>query len=461
MVSLNIFKHASTALAKNKDFKQILIVFGVSLCGLNMGLSIAWTSPAIPKLLQPEYGITIDEASYLAVIDPLAMMIGSPIFAKLADLIGRKRTMYFIPLLFLISWLTPALTKNIYILYISRVFVGFEYAAVFSTLPSYVGEVTTPKIRSKYGNLLVTLMFIGQFLPNFVGYFCDIPTMAYVLLEVPIITFIIIYFIPESPYFYIMKNDMDNARKSLEILRSTKNVDGELNAITAAVQRQMVEPGGFKDLFLVRSNRRALMICNLTRMVQQLCGINAFIVFAQYIFIEAGTGFPSAYGAMIFTGMLTVSNIFSNVINDKYGKRLAMVFSCTGIFFALLGETIFFVLKQYTTIDTTPANWFPVFGLAIYVFCFCLGQSNVPTLILGELFSSNIKPHGIMVMNVIFAMYMAGMNKLFQVLMSHFGLSVPFAFCTICAFTGIFLCYYFIPETKGKTLEEIQMLLKK
>lgn len=435
-------------------------LFSASLAFMSAGTLFTWPSPAIPKLLSPEYNITIEDASYLTVIPPIAMIIATPLFCILLDKIGRKKNLLLMGTIHIVAWLLIAFGTNIYMFYLARAITGLGDACGFATLPAYIAESTTPKIRGMYGNTMMIIMFFGQFLINCLGFYLSISLTAFIMLSIPFAFLITFSFMPETPYYFVMKGQEDNARSSLKKLRRIPDVERELAQIIADVQRQMTEPSRYVDLWKIKSNRMAVIIANVSRGFQQFGGMSALLVYTQYIFEQAGGDLSSGVSAMIFSGMFAVANVFANFVSDRLGRRRSMIISSFFCGVALLGETIYFYIQQNTDIDVSAAGWFPVVGLAAYILAFACGLGVVPTLLLGELFSTGIRSKAAMTTNIVFAIYLSVINKLFQFLLTDFGLWVPFLFFTICLFLGSIGSYFIIPDTKGKTLEEIQQMLK-
>lgn len=402
----------------------------------------------------------MEEASYLTVISAVAMIFASPVMCMLIDKMGRKRTLLLSGFFHISAWLFVAFSRTIYLFYVSRIFAGLADSAVFAAVPTYIAEVTTPKVRSLYGNALVLSLFTGQFLSNCVGFYFSIQMTAFILLTLPLAFLTTFIFTPETPYYLVMIDDQTSAEKSLQSLRGIEDVQYELKQLNADVKRQLSETGYLKDLFVIASNRKALLIANLARIIQQLAGISALIQYSQYMFMQAGGDISSGHAAMIFSGILAFVNVFINILTDKFGRKKSMILSCSGSGLVLLALTTYFYLQLYTEVDLSHVNWFPVFAIVAYVLIFSLGLGVVPTLMAGEVFSASIRKHAVMVTNVIFAVLLCTTTKLFQFLMSAYGLCVPFLFFSICCLIGGILSYFIIPETKGKTLEQIQQDLK-
>lgn len=331
---------------------------------------------------------------------------------------------------------------------------------MFGILPVYISEVTTPKVRGRWGNFMGFFMYFGQVVMNTIGHFFNIKVSAYILITTPILFLFLFSFMPETPYYYLRKNKMEEAKKSLKWLRKSDDVEEEFVQLSADVKRQLSETGTYMDCFKIESNRTAILIVALARGIQQVSGISAFAVYNQYIFQEAGTSLDKGYSSIIYTSILSLVNFLALLYTDKLGRKKPMVFSCIGCFVFLAAETIYFYLKDVATVDMSSISWFPILGMVLYIISFSSGLGLIPILLLSEMFSTSIRSKASTIMTVIFGVYLTVITKLFQYLTTNFGLMAPFALFSVCTFFSIFLSHVYIPETKGKTLEEIQQMLK-
>ncbi|GJQ66071.1 hypothetical protein Trydic_g4157 [Trypoxylus dichotomus] len=224
-----------------KEWPQILVLLSASIAGFATGTLFSFPSPAIPKLIDGNYKFSMEEVSYLTVIPAIAMIFTTPIVCKLMDKIGRKRTLLMSGVYHITAWLFAGFSRTIYLFYVSRIFAGFADATVFAVLPTYIAEVTTPKVRSLYGNTVVLAIFSGQFLVNCVGFYLTIPLTAFILLASPLLFLITFIFMPETPYYFIMVGDEKSAEKSLRRLRGLHDVQEELKQLDSDVKRQLSE----------------------------------------------------------------------------------------------------------------------------------------------------------------------------------------------------------------------------
>lgn len=296
---------------------------------------------------------------------------------------------------------------------------------------------------------------------NVIGGYATIKQAAVICLCFPVLFLCTFALNPESPYYCIMKGEKDRARRVLQILRQTENVEAEMLQLESDVRRQMSEPGTWKDLFMIKSNRRALLAGMALRWFQQLCGISVYAVYAQYIFQEAGGSYSPIQSAIIFQGAITVGNVICGFFLDKIGRRSATISSLFCCALVLTGEaTYFYISLKHPEVDLSHFQWMPLAGMLIFVPVFSFGLGIVPTLMLGELFSTSIKGKGLCVLNINLGLALSTLSKTFQMMVTKFGLYSPFTLFAVACFINTPVAYYVVPETKGKTLEEIQQDLR-
>ncbi|KAK4885079.1 hypothetical protein RN001_001350 [Aquatica leii] len=449
---------------KNHEWPQISVIIIVSLGSLTAAVLFAWPSPSIPQLIfngSETVNISLEEASYFAVIPPLGSLLASPLVAILMDSIGRKKTILFMSVSHIIAWLLIFFSKCLWVFYVSRIFSGISDAVLFGVIPAYIGEITASHVRGTWGNLNTIFLYIGQFLINVVGAYFSVKTTALFFFIFPITHIILFTFAPESPYYLLVNNKNKEAEESLKLLRWNNNVQEELDLITKAVQRQISESSTLKDLIIIPTNRKALFISIGLRMSQILSGLPAFAVYTQYIFSLSAANLPASTCAIVYTGLFFLMSSTCSFFVDKLSRKWLMIFSSFGCTIALLIESMYFYFILQTNVHLTSYNWIPLAGMSLYIIMFSLGLGILPNLLLSELFSASIKGKATSVVNIIFFLCIIIVPKLFQLLSSNFGMYVPFFVFFCCTCCSTLFSYYFVPETKGKTLEEIQQMLTK
>ncbi|KAG5888466.1 hypothetical protein JTB14_017697 [Gonioctena quinquepunctata] len=449
-----------------KNWPQILAIVIACLAPLGNGLLYAWSSPFLPKITKDKenYDITENEASHFNTIQPLTMIVCCNLFSKLCDIIGRKRTLLLIAVPHIIAWILQAVARTVYVFYAARICAGISDAILFSTLPIYIGEIASPRVRGTWGNGLVTTMMTGQLLINVIGSSFDVVQTSYICISVPIVFFILFSLMPESPYFYIMQNRDEDAKHVLRFLKRRQDVDFDLFVLKMDVERQMSESGTWRDLLTTKSNRKALISGIFLRTSQQLSGMTVFLMYTQYIFEKSGGDISSELASIIFLGLSLILNLLVVVfIVHRLGRRISYVISAIPCAVVLLALSIYFYLDQYCpNVNVAFLNWVPITGMISYQIFSSVGLSVIPTLMLGELYSASVKSKAMAVLMIIFGCAVFISNNVFYFLNSYIGLYAPFLFFAICTSISALLSFVLIPETKdakcNRQLPDLQEL---
>lgn len=390
------------------------------------------------------------------------MVVTAFVYTPISDKIGRKLTLLTTAVPYFLCIILIAVAEDIYLFYLTRILAGMGDACVFTTLPSYIGEISTPKVRGSWGNVQVCYGLFGQLFINAVGGYLDIKTTAWICLIFPVIFVVTFSFAPESPYFYIMKSRRREARRALQWLRGCQDVDTELFAIETAVKRQLAESCSWKELLKGESNRRGLTAAIFLRIAQSFSGAACFATYMQYIFDASPAKISSVNATIICNILSLVTTLSAAYFLDKLGRRLVVMTSLAGCaFFLTCVASYFYIEQNETSIDLSNVTWIPLVGTIFYIIVFSSGLVMVPTLMLGELFPANTKMKALPVLVGVMGICISVTTKLFQLLYVNFGMYTPFAFLAACCFCNMILSFYIVPETKGKTLEEIQLSLKR
>lgn len=442
---------------------QIDFILG-ALSAFISGSLFSWPSPAIPQLIAKDghYQFTMEACSYLTVLPSITTIIAAFIYPSIADKIGRKLTLLTVTIPYSIAWILIALSENIYLFYLSRLIGGCGEACIFSTLPSYIGEISTPKVRGLWGNALICSVLAGQLYVNAVGGYLDVKTTAWISLIWPIVFIATFLFAPESPYYFMMKGRRSEARESLQKLRGLDDVENELDGIEAAVQRQMSESCHWKELWTIKSNRKAIFAGLFLRASQQLSGMACMVTYTQYIFAQSGQSFNPADSTLVFSSIMLIGAVSLSTLLNRMGRRLPFLISLIGCVITLALLSVYFYLDlEEPSVDLSDLKWIPLVCMLMYLVWFSLGLVTIPTLMLSELFSASAKSKALTILIIAFGVFVSLTTKVFNLLETAFGLFAPFAFFSICCLCNVFIALKLIPETKGKTLEEIQQMLKK
>ncbi|KAF2884945.1 hypothetical protein ILUMI_21222 [Ignelater luminosus] len=423
-------------------------------------MHFGWPSPSLPQLLDKNstIPITSEEGSWIAVMPLLGNLCGSILGALILDLIGRKTVILLSCIPYLIAWIVIAYTRSVAIIISARFLAGISDGLTFCALPMYFGEIADSKVRGALGSSVVVTWIFGTLLINIIGSYLTIKTTALVSSVVPVLGLLTFVWMPESPYYLIMKGNSEQARKNLQTLKCTDNVGLDLERISKAIKEQYENTGRYLDLFTVKSNRKALGIALLLRAAQQLSGTSAITFYAQIIFQEAGNSskISASEASIIYFTVQFVLCVCCSTIVDRAGRRPLLIVSIVGAGFALFAEGSYFYALNKFGMNLDNFTWIPLTALVCYVISFSLGMLTIPAMMLGEIFPINVKAFALGLIDIYFSIIVTIVSKCFQITKDSFGLHVSFyGFFMVCVI-GLVFIMLFVPETKGKTLEEIQ-----
>lgn len=186
-----------------------------------------------------------------------------------------------------------------------------------------------------------------------------------------------------------------------------------------------------------------------------MSGSQAAIQYAQMILDQANINLEGKYLTMILGVIQVIFTIICMFLIDHSGRKSLLMISSVGAAFSTATVATYFNL-QYDHIDTSNIIWLPAIGMVMYIIMYCSGLAPIPFTIASELFPTNVKALGSTTALVITNIWAFSVLKFFMNIADNNGEHVPFWIFTACSFIGASFVFFYVPETKGKTLEQIQ-----
>lgn len=385
---------------------------------------------------------------------------GSLTAAVVLDRIGRKLIILLTSIPFLLSWIMIAFANTSTLLMVARFIAGISDGLIFCSLPVYLAEIADPKFRGFIGSNITVANLFGVFIVNIIGSYLGIKKTALICSVAPLLSLVTFIWMPESPYYLIMKGDFDQARRSLSFFRRQEEVDSELQRLTAAVEEQTKNTGRCLDLFTVKSNRKAVYIVMGTRLGQQFSGAVSIMLYSQIIFEGIGDDISPKTASIVYMGVQLLVSFICTMFVDRIGRRPLLIVSLIGATITLLIEGCYFYIKEKTEIDVSSFSLIPAIALIFSVIMFSTGLYTIPLLLIGEMFPTNVKAFAVSFSDIYFCIVATMAIKFFQLTKDYFGLYIPFFVSCVSNILTLIFVIVFVPETKGKTLEEVQEILK-
>ncbi|XP_050462901.1 facilitated trehalose transporter Tret1-like [Cataglyphis hispanica] len=444
--------------------KLYLAAIAGNLGMLSVGQFFGWSSPSLPILMQgtDEYPVHLisEEASWVASLLTFGSAVGAITCTTIVNVFGRKKTMLFTAIPSIISWLMIAFATSSWELYISRFISGLAAGIAYSATPMYLGEISPAHIRGNLTSMLTVAAKIGTLMIYIIGPFLSIQNLAFVSLIAPCLFILAFIWLPESPYYLMYRNDKQKAVNSLVQLRGKKNIYKEANDIERFVKADLTNKADFRELLCVPGNRRALIITSCLGIIQQMSGSQAVLQYAQIIFDQANSNLEGKYMTMILGAVQLIVSSICMFITDYSGRKSLLIISCLGAACSTAMVATYFNL-QYNHINTNHLVWLPTTGVIMYIIMYAVGLASLPYTLLSELFPINMKALGSTIILVLINLLGFIVTTSYLIIADIAGVHVPFWIFTACSFAGALFIFLYIPETKGKTLEQIQVQLQR
>ncbi|XP_056641900.1 facilitated trehalose transporter Tret1-2 homolog [Diorhabda sublineata] len=448
--------------SKSLNYAYVVVLTG-NIISFVAGTVLTWSSPVLDRLGNEtttpfDHPVTLEERSWISSFFPLGAIFGPFIFGYLSDKIGRKKTLLISGIPFIVSYYSLAFGRHVPVYYAARFVLGAALGGVYTVIPMYVGEVADNSNRGTLGSTMNCLLCLGIFFSYCLGPFVGLTVFNIVLGTVPVL-FLVLFSLtaPESPIYLIDKDYHNEAKDCLRKIRGpAANINLEIEMIR--MKKEEDGDGGFRDIFKSRNLTKALIITVGLVVFQQFSGVIAVFFYAQTIFEQAGSSLEPAVCSIIIGTVQFVTSFITPVLVDRWGRKLLLLVSAVGMAVSEIILGAYCVLKD-NKYDVSNISFLPIVCLVTYILMYNCGYGPLPWVIMGEIFPPNIKSSASSITAAV--CWMAGFvtGKYFESLVVGVGIGISFfifsGFCLAAIPFGIF----FVVETKGKTVLEIQKAL--
>lgn len=432
----------------------VLIATMCALSGVLYGYNLGVIAGAILFIVEDfRLSPTLKEVAISASL--FGAMFGAIAGGKLADWIGRRQTIIWGSAIGMIAALVGSLSTDIWLLITHRVFVGFSFGMLACVTPLFVAEVSPSNLRGRLGALFSVALMVGlllSYISDFV--FSGSPLgwrWMFLLGLAPAIPLIAtMLFLPESPRWQLARGAVEKAKDGIRRLQGSQNVE---NAV-ATLQAGLAAPkGGFSDL--VNPMFKMALIAGVgLAVIRQGTGVAISTFCSPELFQLAGFNSTTVdlLGTVGVGIVYVVMTLVALWLVDRSGRRPLMLVGLAGM---VVGFALLFIVLQMPH-TTGAVGWIAVFGLMLFVASFAVGPGAVVFLLISEIYPQQIRGLGMGIAN--FALWGAYLlsTLTFPILLQLMGKSGPFLIYTLLGVAAWLFVFKLIPETKGRSLEEIQ-----
>ena len=443
-----------------------------ALGGFLFGYDTAVISGTIAQVTE-QFGLDALQQGWYVGCALIGSIIGVLFAGILSDKFGRKSTMILSAILFSTSAIGCAVSTDFNQLVIYRIIGGVGIGVVSIISPLYISEVAVAQYRGRLVSLYqlaVTIGFLGAYLVNYqlLGYSMsnpDVSTGWWNLVFVSevwrgmlgmetlpaIMFFIIIFFIPESPRWLILKGKEEKATNILErIYTSSKEALFQLTETKSVLSSESKSEW---KLLLQPGIRKAVIIGVCIAVLGQFMGVNAVLFYGPSIFENAGLSGGDSLFYQVLVGLVnTLTTVLALVIIDKVGRKKLVYYGVSGMVISLVLIATYFIYGESWGISSI----FLLIFFLFYVFCCAVSICAVVFVLLSEMYPTRVR--GLAMSIAGFALWIGTylIGQLTPWMLQNLTPAGTFILFAIMCVPNMLIVWKLVPETTGKSLEEIE-----
>ena len=433
-----------------------------TLGGLLFGYDTGVISGALLYMKEDLNLTTTSEAFVVSSLLFPGAALGALLGGKMADALGRKGSLQVCGILFLIGALGSALAPNITIMVIVRIILGFGVGAAAATVPLYLAEMAPVHRRGRMVTINELMIVTGQLLAFAINALLDQlikdPHVWRVMLgiaAVPAVFLLIgMFFLPDSPRWYAVRDRLDDTRRVLRLSREPAEAAAEYDLIVEHAKRDLSEDKGaaLRDLRAYPWMRRILWIgCGLAT-VQQATGINTVNYYAPTILQSTGLGASASLVLTITIGVTSVvGTILGIVLLGVFNRRPLILIGFIGVTAAHAVLALSFLLPE-----SGFRSYLILAAMLLLVFFVQTFIGTLVWLLLSEIFPMTIRGFAMGIAVFVLWCVNALISFVFPLLVAGAGSTLTFGLFALINLGSVFFVWRFCPETRGRSLEELE-----
>lgn len=446
-------------------WRQYVIAGIANIAIASTGFCMGWTSPVNQKLSNVttsplDHVATADQEAWIGSLLTVGAIFGPFIGGFAAGSVGRKWGLLSCSIPLFVGWILITVASNVAMLYSGRIFWGVGVGMLFTISPMYCAEIATDDSRGALGSFVQVFVTAGFLMVYAIGPYVTYDVLSYVGIVFTAVFVICFFSMPETPMYHLAKDDIDAATDCLCKIRgrSREAVQSEIEKMASEVKASMAKKATIADIFRGGNFKAFYISCALV-FFQQFSGINAVLFYMSNIFEASGAALDSAIATIIIGAVQFGASALTPFMVDRLGRRLLLLISSCGtaVGLGLLG--MFFVLSDSGHPVTESIGFLPVLSLVLFIITYCWGLGPLPWAVMSELFPIEVKTVAAPIATAFCWALSFLVTRYFSAVAEAVGMGPTFFIFGVCCVISFFFTLFLVPETKGKSFQEISEML--
>ncbi|XP_049880026.1 facilitated trehalose transporter Tret1-like [Pectinophora gossypiella] len=447
---------------KGHTYRQWFVAILANTTLMTYGLQAGWVSP-MTKVLQSEdsptgHALEDSEISWIASIVCLAAVAGVPLYSYMTDKFGRKISVIAIAVFQAICWLIKFSSANTATLIAARVCSGLAAGGCFIVIPIYVNEISQDDIRGLTGSLLMMCQNIGILTMYALGAYVEYFKVLWIVSWLPIMTIVLMLKAPESPAFLIKVGRTEEATLVLSWLRGVSEDDKTIQNEVIVMNNdklyfQDLPSISFLSMFKNQAWRREILLMGAIMTVCSTNGCFTILTYANALLASSGVTFSPEMQTLSFPAVMIVAALLSMSCVERLGRKPLLALSLASMMCSMVGMGAIILVQHQ---GSTVLWWLPVVMMMLSVASYAAGAGPVPYIMMSEMFNFQIRAQ-VLGFIVAYSWFVNFLQLLAYAPISNaVGMHTTFFFFGAINCLGFCIALVLLPETKGKSVEEIE-----
>lgn len=449
------------ATAPARRIKRTTLYFFGALGGILFGYDLGIIA-AILVIIAKDWQLTGFQKGVITASLSVGAMLGAAVASRLGDRLGRRRTIMLAGTIVIIGTLACAFSQNLPSLTIARSIIGLGVGCSSATVPTYLSELAPAKLRGAMASLnqifivsgILVAFLVGYWLApsgNWRGMFAGALVPAVILLAGLTV-------LPETPRWLLKAGREQEARAVLAATHPQEEIDTEIATIREVVRLDAEERGGLRELWAPWV-RPMLFVALLLAVGQQFSGVNAINAYFPTMLVSLGFTTSTALLSAIALGVTKLAfTAWVVFVVDRWGRKPLLLIGNV-LMFVTLAATGFVVLDVH---DKTALGVLTLILLIGYLAAYELGWGAVVWVMMAEVFPLKVRAAGMGVGSVVLWAATGVVTAVFPIMSDKNALGIGHSMWVFAGVNAVlfFLARWLVPETRGRSLEQIELDLR-